>query len=76
METKTFLLKLQEALGEDVLLTVDTKFEDLSLFDSMAIMMIIAFVDEHFRQTISSKQLNEMKTVGDLISIIGLDRFH
>lgn len=76
METKTFLLKLQEALGEDELLTVDTKFEDLSLFDSMAIMMIIAFVDEHFRQTISSKQLNEMKTVGDLISIIGLDRFH
>ena len=76
METKTFLLKLQEALGEDELLTVDTKFEDLSLFDSMAIMMIIAFVDEHFRQTISSKQLNEMKTVGYLISIIGLDRFH
>jgi|LauGreDrversion4_2_1035121.scaffolds.fasta_scaffold380785_1 acyl carrier protein len=76
METKTFLLKLQEALGEDELLTVDTKFEDLSLFDSMAIMMIIAFVDEHFRQTISSKQLNEMKTVGDLISIIGLHRFH
>jgi acyl carrier protein len=76
METKLFLLKLQEALGEEELLTVDTKFEDLSFFDSMAIMMIIAFVDEHFRQTISSKQLNEMKTVGDLISIIGLHRFH
>jgi acyl carrier protein len=76
METKIFLLKLQEALGEEELLTVDTKFEDLSFFDSMAIMMIIAFVDEHFRQTISSKQLNEMKTVGDLISIIGLHRFH
>jgi acyl carrier protein len=76
METKIFLLKLQEALGEEELLTLDTKFEDLSFFDSMAIMMIIAFVDEHFRQTISSKQLNEMKTVGDLISIIGLHRFH
>jgi acyl carrier protein len=76
METKIFLLKLQEALGEEELLTVDTKFEDLSFFDSMAIMMIIAFVDEHFRQTISSKQLNEMNTVGDLISIIGLHRFH
>ena len=76
METKNFLKKLQEALGEDELLTVDTRFEHLSVFDSMAIMMIIAFVDEYFNQTISSKQLNEMKTVGDLISIIGLHRFN
>jgi acyl carrier protein len=75
METKIFLEKLQEALEEDAPITVDTKFADLSNFDSMSIMMLIAFVDENFNQKISAIQFKEIKGVSDLMNTIGTVNF-
>jgi acyl carrier protein len=75
METEIFLKKLQEALEEDVQIKVDTKFSDFSIFDSMSIMMLIAFVDESFNKKISAKEFKELKTVSDLMKVIGTEHF-
>ena len=75
MITKFFLEKLQEALEEDATLTIDTKFVDLSTFDSMSIMMLIAFVDDNFNQKISAVKFKEIEGVSDLMNVIGLEHF-
>lgn len=75
MEIKIFLEKLQEALEEDAPLVVNTKFADLSNFDSMSIMMLIAFVDENFNQKISATRFKEIKDVNDLMNAIGKENF-
>lgn len=75
MITKIFLEKLQEALEEDATLTIDTKFIDLSTFDSMSIMMLIAFVDDNFNQKISAVKFKEIEGVSDLMNVIGLEHF-
>jgi acyl carrier protein len=75
MITKIFLEKLQEALEEDATLTIGTKFVDLSNFDSMSIMMLIAFVDDNFNQKISAVKFKEIEGVSDLMSVIGLEHF-
>lgn len=75
MEIKIFLEKLQEALEEDAPLVVNTRFADLSNFDSMSIMMLIAFVDENFNQKISAMRFKEIKDVSDLMNAIGKEHF-
>ncbi len=75
MIAKIFLEKLQEALEEEESLTVDTKFADLSNFDSMSIMMLIAFVDDNFNQKISAVKFKQLEGVSDLMNAIGLEHF-
>lgn len=75
MDTKIFLERFQEALEEEAPLKVDTKFADLSNFDSMSIMIIIAFVDENFGVKINATQFEEMKGVTDLMNQIGAEQF-
>ena len=75
MDKKIFLEKLQEALEVEALLTVDTKFVDLSNFDSMSILIIIAFVDENFGVKINATQFEVIKGVNDLMNQIGAEQF-
>jgi acyl carrier protein len=75
MDTKIFLEMFQEALEEEAPLKVDTKFADLSNFDSMSILIIIAFVDENFGVKINAKQFEEIKGVTDLMNQIGAEQF-
>ncbi len=75
MNTKIFLERFQEALEEEAPLKVDTKFADLSNFDSMSILIIIAFIDENFGVKINAKQFEEIKSVTDLMNQIGAEQF-
>jgi acyl carrier protein len=52
-----------------------TVFRELEDFDSMAIMSIVAFVDEKFEKSLAAEQLQNMKTVGDLMALIGMEHF-
>jgi acyl carrier protein len=75
METNIFLEKLQEALEEDKAINTGTKFSELDNFDSMSIMILIAFVDENFDEKISASQFKEIKSVDDLMNTIGSHHF-
>jgi acyl carrier protein len=41
----------------------------------MAVLAIIAFVDEQFSKRLTAKQLNEIGTVRSLMNLIGMDQF-
>ena len=44
-------------------------------YDSLALMSIIAFVDEKFKMKLTAIQLRELRDFKSLISIIGIDKF-
>ncbi len=75
MKIDLFLKKLQEALEEDTPLNSNTFFSELSNFDSMSIMILIAFIDENFNEKIPASQFKEIKDIKGLINSIGVNHF-
>jgi acyl carrier protein len=75
MKTDLFLKKLQEALEEDTPINTNTNFSELSNFDSMSIMILIAFIDENFNEKIPASQFKEIKDIKGLINSIGVNHF-
>jgi len=76
MKKADFFKELVECMEIDpVDIDEDTVFKELEDFDSMAIMSIVAFADEKFGQTLAAEQLKNMKTVGDLMQLIGTEHF-
>ena len=55
MNTQDFLLKLQEELEEEVTLQPETNLKSLESYDSLALLTIIAFVDENFNKKVEAK---------------------
>ena len=60
---------------EPVDIDEDTVFRELEDFDSMAVMSIVAYADEKFGETLAAEQLQDMKTVRDLMELIGMEHF-
>lgn len=76
MKKEEFYEILVDALElEDVAVNEGTVFAELEDYDSMAVMSIIAMADEHFEKKFSSEQLRNMKSVADLMDMIGKDQF-
>ncbi len=71
MKLSEFLAELTEMLEVEEEVTAETSLEDMEEYDSLAIMSLIAFIDEKFDMTASGETLGELKTVADLISLIG-----
>ncbi len=59
MKTSVFLEKLQEELEEDETLTVETNLKALESYDSISLLLFIAFVDENFNKKTDTKQFKE-----------------
>jgi acyl carrier protein len=55
--------------------TIDTPFKSIEEFDSLALMTIIAFVDEKFNMKLPVLQLRELIDFKSLIVLIGEDKF-
>jgi acyl carrier protein len=76
MEKDIFFEELLECMEiEPVDINEDTVFRELEDFDSMAVMSIVAYADEKFEKTLSAEQLQDMKTVRDLMELIGMEHF-
>ena len=76
MTTDEFIEKLKEALEfEKVHMTIDTNIKSIEGYDSMAIMSIIAFADEHFSKKLTAQQLASISTVRSLKDLIGSEYF-
>ena len=76
MKKSVFFQELQEALEfEDVELQEETNLRAIEGFDSLAIMTIIAFVDEHFQKKLTAQQLASVTTTSSLMGIIGSEHF-
>ena len=72
----TIYIELAEALEiDDCQLTDETNLIDLPGFDSLTTLNLIAFIDQKFNIVVNINDLNKIKTVNDLISLIGKERF-
>jgi acyl carrier protein len=56
-------------------LNESTSLKDLDEYDSFFVLTIVAFVDDNFSIKLSSKQLSEIETIEDLMTLIGNDKF-
>ena len=74
MERNEFFEELVEIFEVDEDITSETSLEEMEEYDSLAIMSLIAFIDENFEMTVSGEKLRELKTVTDLIALIGEER--
>jgi acyl carrier protein len=76
MKKDTFFEELLECMDIDpVEINETTVFRELEDFDSMAIMSIVAYVDEKFEKTMAAEELEKVKTVKDLMELIGMENF-
>lgn len=64
-----FLLQLQDLLQTDDALTPDSPLADLEEWDSMAVMILIAFFDREFGLQFKFEDLQNCRTPEDLISM-------
>lgn len=55
--------------------TLETLFKSIDGYDSLAVMSIIAFVDEHFKMKFTAAQLRGLTDFNSLIELIGIDKF-
>lgn len=60
-EIKEILLLEDENINEETPIEVD----------SMSSLLLIAFFDEHFSETITQEKIKELKKVSDLVEIAG-----
>ena len=75
MKINEFCQQLKDLMEiEDVEITEETRLIDLPEYDSIAVMSIIAMVDEEFGVNLDGEQLSTVQNVNDLIGIIGKDK--
>lgn len=76
MKKESFIEALQEIMElEDSDINEDTVLTDLIEFNSLAIMGIIALIDENFDLLIKAEKFEEVTTVKDLMNLVGGDKF-
>ena len=74
--TKTdFYEELYELLLTQDPILATTNLQELEEFDSLAIMGLVAIIDENFSMTVSGKKLSKVATVNDLMTLIGDTHF-
>ena len=73
MNREEFLEHLQDILQRDDPLTSDMELRDIPEWDSLSMMAIAAFFDQHFEQTLVFADFAHFVTVGDLLNKAGLE---
>ena len=72
MDATGFLNDFQDLLQCDMAITPEVRLGDLEEWDSMAMMACMAYMDKKFGTTLRFSQFKEMKTVSDLMKVVGL----
>lgn len=76
MKVDEFIEKLTEILElQDVELGEETNLRDLEEYDSLAVLSIIAMVDENFGRKLSGQNFQSITTVRSLMKLIGDEYF-
>lgn len=72
MNKKDFLLNLDELLGLNAgTLTGEESLQDLTAWDSLAVLGFIALVDKELKISLSPAAIDKAKTVEDLLQLLG-----
>lgn len=65
-------LFVEELEIEDVTITPETELKNLDEWDSMGFMITIGLVNSNLDKVITSKELESLVTLNDLLQIVGL----
>ncbi len=69
MDKEKFLIDLAEILEEDVVNENDVLAE-FEAWDSLSILSIIAYAQEHYKKQLKSNEIRDLKSVAELITLI------
>ena len=76
MKKIEFVEKLAEYCEfEEENLSLNTILKTVEGYDSLAILSIIAFIDENFRQKLTAQQIRELTDFNSIIQLIGENKF-
>ena len=72
MDIKDFMKKFAEAIEMDSAegLKEDTKFRDLEEWNSLAVLSVIAMLDEEYDIQIENVDFKKLETIGDIAQFI------
>jgi acyl carrier protein len=73
MNKEQFLQELGEIMMLEEQLELSTELETLDAYDSMTHLTLLGIFEDEFGKEIESKDLIELKTVGDLVALAGLE---
>jgi len=65
-----FIKQFSEALERSEEICMSDEFRSYQEWDSLAILSILASIDEEYSVNINSAQLEKMKTVGDIYQFV------
>ena len=69
MELAKKLALIEEALDvKEGSLTAETPLDDVEEWDSIAMLSLIAMLDDEFGKTITGKELRALKSVADILA--------
>ena len=60
--------------GKDVL-SLNTPLKDIEGYDSLAVMSMIAFIDENFSKKFTAIQIKDLSDFNSIIKLIGEEQF-
>lgn len=72
MEFNEFKVKfVDQLIGEDeAAIKIETEFRQLSSWDSLTAMAIIAMIDDEYGVKLTNDELKDLKTVGDVYNFV------
>jgi len=71
MEIKEFIINFAEAVDVDESeLSPELEFKELPKWDSMAVLSVIAMVDEYYSKVLTGEDIDSAKTLTDLFNIL------
>lgn len=74
MTKNDFLLELMDIMMLDEELDVATELEGLDAYDSLARLAILSLFEDQLGKQIETTDLTELKTVGEMLVLAGLDQ--
>jgi len=73
MSQREVLEQLEEVLEvNDGSLTMDMELDKIEEYDSMAKLSLIVMSDDDFDKKLTAEQINEFKTVGDIVQFLSV----
>lgn len=67
MSVKVFIQNFAEAIEVELdSITSETIFKDIDIWDSMAVLNIIAMVDDKYNKSIGGDEIEKSNTIADL----------
>lgn len=72
MSQNEVIKQLEEVLDlNEGSLSMDMELGAIAEYDSMAKLSLIVMCDDEFNKRLTAEQLNEFKTVGDIVEFLG-----